>query len=177
MNLLPIRQRKRIKLEILYQNIIFSGLILILLILVLILFLGAFLVFLNFKYQDIEKKIVIEQSWVIQTETIKGMERKIRELNTDLLDLKNMQGKTSNIYQVLDSISQNLVKSVEIHTIEIDGELSKVTIAGYSSTRENLSAIKQILETSSEYKNINFPLSNLATPKDINFQFDFIYDY
>lgn len=177
MNLLPNRQRKKIKLEILYQNIIFSGLILILLILVLVLFLGAFLVFLNFKYQDIEKKIVIEQSRVIQTETIKGMERKIRELNTDLLDLKNMQGKTSSIYQILDNISQNLLKNVEIYTIEIDGEINKVTIAGYSSTRDSLLAIKQALESSPEYKNINFPLSNLAIPKDINFQFDFIYDY
>lgn len=173
MNLLPTKQRKKIGLKIIYQNIIFSGLILILLILILIVFLGGFLIFLNFKYHSIEKKITIEQSRVIQTETIKGMERKVKELNKELVELKETQAKRSNLYQVLENVSQKLLLEVEVYSLEIDREAEKVTITGHSSTREKLLAIKETLETSPEYKNIDFPLSNLTNPKDIDFRFSF----
>lgn len=177
MNLLPIKQRKRARLAILYQNIISSGLILILLILVLIILLGGFLIFLNLKYQAIEKKIIIEQSRVIQTETVRGMERKVKELNKELVELKEIQNKQSNLYQILDNISQKLLLGVVVHSLEIDKKTGKVTVTGYSAFRENLLAIKQALETSSEYKNIDFPISNLTNPKDIDFWFSFTYGY
>ena len=173
MNLLPIEQRKRVRLAICYQDIISSGLILIFLILILILFLGGLLIFLNFEYRTIEEKITIEQSRVVQTETVKGMERKVRDLNRELAQLKQIQNKQSNLYQVLDSLSQNLFRGVEIYSLEIDKNTGKVVVSGYSSTRDNLLTIKQILETSPEYKDINFPLSNLTDPKDIKFYFSF----
>lgn len=173
MNLLPTRQKKRVKLLILFQNTIFSGLVLILLILILIFVLGGALIFLNFKFSYIEKKIVDEQLRVIRTETVKGMERKVRELNKELIGLKEIQNKQSNLYQALDKISQDLFKEVEINSLEIDRELNKITITGHSDTREKLLAIKQTLENSSNYKNIDFPLANLTEPEDIDFQFSF----
>lgn len=175
MNLLPIKQKKRIKLKIVFQNVIFSGLVLILLSLILILVLGGFLIFLNFKYQNIEKKITIEQSRVIKTETVKSMERKVREINKELIELKEIQTSQSNLYQALDNISQKLFLDVEIHSLEIDRESGKITIIGYSAFRENLLTIKRILETNPEYKDIDFPLSNLTDPEDIDFRFSFIY--
>lgn len=175
MNLLPTRQRKRVRLLICYQNIVYSGLILILLILFLIFFLGGFLIFLNLKYQNIEKKIMVEQLRVIETRTIKGMERKVSELNEELNKLKQIQSKKTNIYQVLDEISRNLLIGVEVFTLEINRESNKIFISGHSATRDNLLAIKRILESSPDYKNIDFPLSNLTESKDIDFQFSFIY--
>lgn len=177
MNLLPIRQRKKVKLEFIYQNIIFSGLILVLLILILTVFLGGFLIFLNFKYHSIEKKIIIEQSRIIQSETIKGMERKVKEINKELTELEQIQIKQSNLYQVLENITQDLLLEVEVQSLEIDRETGKITVAGYSAFRENLLAIKETLESSPQYKNIDFPLSNLTNPKDIDFRFSFIYEY
>ena len=175
MNLLPIKQKKRIRLLICYQNIISSGLFLILLSLVLTLFLGGFLVFLNFKYQDIEKKIIIEQSRIMQTGAVRGMEKKVKEINKELEELKEIQNKEVNVYLILDNISRNLLKEVEVYNMEIDRETGKVIVSGYSSDRDKLLAIKEILETSSEYKNIDFPLSNLTEPKDIDFWFSFVY--
>jgi hypothetical protein len=173
MNLLPTEQRKRVRLLICYQNIIFSGLVLVLLVLVLILFLGAGLIFLNLEYQIIEDKIAIEQSRVIQTETVKGMERKVKELNKELAELRQTQDKQSNLYQILDNISQKLLQGVEIYNLEINRESSRVMVSGFSPTRDKLLRIKQILETTSEYENIDFPLSNLTDPKDIKFYFSF----
>jgi len=158
-----------------YQNIVFSGLILILLSLVLILLLGGLLIFLNFRFQAIEKEIITEQSRVIQTETIRSMERKIKELNKELKEVREAQIKESNIYSVLDDISQNVLFGVEVYSLRIDRGTKRVNVSGYSSTRENLLIIKEILETSDNYRNINFPLANLTNPRDIDFSFSFEY--
>lgn len=175
MNLLPTQQKRRVRLEIFYQNIIFSGLILILFILILILILGGSLIFLNFKYHTIEENIAAEQSRIIQNETVKGMERKVGDLNKELRDLKEIQRKTSNLYGFLDSISQDLFSEVTIYTIEIDGKLNKITISGHADTRQELLVIKEKLNNSSQYQNVNFPISNLTEPSDIDFTFNFIY--
>ena len=158
-----------------YQNIVFSGLILILLSLVLILLLGGLLIFLNFRFQAIEKEIITEQSRVIQTETIRSMERKIKELNKELKEVREAQIKESNIYSVLDDISQNVLFGVEVYSLRIDRGTKRVNVSGYSSTRENLLIIKEILETLDNYRNINFPLANLTNPRDIDFSFSFEY--
>ena len=175
MNLLPLGQKKRIGLQMLYKNIVSSGFILILLILILILFLGGFLVFLNFKYCIIEQKITFEQSRIIQTETVKGMERRVKELNKDLVKIKDTFNKSSNLYQILDTISRDLLIEVRVDSIEIDGNSNKIIVSGYSPTRDKLLAIKNKLETSPKYKDIDFPISNLANPKDIDFYFNFVY--
>lgn len=177
MNLLPISQKKKVKLGITYQNIIFSGLILVLLILILIVFLGGFLIFLNFKYHSIEKRITVEQSRIIQTETVKGMERKIKELNKEIDKLEEFQTSQSNLYQILEKITRNLFLEVKVYSLEMDRGIGRVAVTGYSASRENLLVIKEILETSPDYKNIDFPLSNLTNPRDIDFNFSFEYEY
>lgn len=174
-NLIPPEQKERLRLRIYYQNIISSGLILLLLILILIIFLAGFLTFLHFRYWSIENKIIIEQSKVIQTETIKGMERKVKDLNKEISELKDIQNKKSNFYSILNDISQNLLVGVKIYSLEIDRTSKLVTVIGFSPTRDNLLSIKKTLETSPNYKNIDFPLSNLANPTNINFRFSFNY--
>lgn len=174
MNLLPIEQIRRIRLLISYQSIIFSGFILILLILFLILFLGGFLIFLNSKYQAVEKEIIIEQSRVIQTETVRGIERKVNELNNQLSELRRAQVRQSNFYQILENIYQKILIGIQVQSLDIDKN-NRITVTGYAANRETLLNIKEILENSSEYKDIDFPLSNLVSPKDINFRFSFTY--
>jgi len=174
-NLLPKRQRKRIKLLTSYQNIVFSGLILIILIIFLIIFLGGSLIFLNFKYQEIQKKISLEQSRIIYAETVEGMERKVKEINKELIDLRRVQNERSNLYQIIENISDDLLSDVKVYNLDVNSETKKITISGYSASRENLLSIKNTLETLSKYQDIDFPLSNLVNSKDINFRFSFTY--
>lgn len=174
MNLLPRKQKKRLKLEMIYRNIVYSGLILILLVLVLIFFSGAFLFFLNFKYHNIEKNIMEKQSRVIESETVRGMERKVKELNKELENLKEIKAKQSNLYVILDNINNDILKDVELYTLEIDKDLKKVTITGFASDRNILVNIKEILEQ--KYKNIDFPISNFTKAQNIDFTFSFIYE-
>ena len=176
LNLLPIEQKKRLRLYFFQNNILFSGLFLVLLVLILILFLGGILMFLHFKYLSIGKEIMVEQSKIIQIETIKGIEKKIKELNLQLADLDKIQKNQSNFYEILSSVVADTLSGVRVSAIEIEGATKKITITGYSPTRENLLLIKKTLENSSKYKNIDFPISNLTNPKDINFRFGFTYE-
>ncbi|OGZ33094.1 MAG: hypothetical protein A2V69_02785 [Candidatus Portnoybacteria bacterium RBG_13_40_8] len=176
-NLIPPQQKERIKLKIYYQNIISSGFILFLLILLLIIFLAGILIFLHFRYLFIEDKISVEQSKIIQTESYKGMEKKITNLNKELSEVKEIQDKRSDTYQILNDISQNLLIGVRIYNLRIDKSSNRVTVIGFAPLRENLLNIKSILEANPKYNKgeIDFPLSNLANSSNINFRFSFTY--
>lgn len=175
-NLIPPEQKERLKWKNYYQNIISSGFILFLLILIFIISLAGILLFIHFKYLSIENKITIEQSRIIQTESYKDLEKKIINLNKNLADFRKTQNQKSNIYSLLDNISSNLLVGVTVYSLEVNRASKLITITGFSSTREILLAIKNNLETDSNYKDVDFPLSNLANPRNINFRFSFTYE-
>jgi uncharacterized membrane protein len=176
LNLLPIEEKKKIKLEFLQCNIIFFGSFLVLLILILVLILSGSLIFLNFKLRSIGQETMLEQSKIVQTETVKSIEKKVKELNLQLTDLDKIIKNQSNFYNILLDIVPELLSKVDVYTIDIEKETKIIAITGYSATRENLQLIKKTLESSTRYKNIDFPISNLTNPKDINFRFSFIYE-
>lgn len=176
MNLLPPEQKKRIKLLILYQNIISSGLLLFLMFLLLTIFLGGTLTFLNSQYLAFEKDINDQQSRIIQTETLKTIQNRINELNEGLLAIRKIQDNKSDLYNVLDSINEEIFQGVKIYSLQIENDSKLITVSGYASSRENLVAIRKILNNNPHYKEVEFPLSNLANPTNINFRFSFIYN-
>ncbi|MFH1129386.1 MAG: hypothetical protein V1686_01465 [Patescibacteria group bacterium] len=176
LNLLPPEQKKRLKLHFIEYNVIFLSFFIVFLLLIVVLFLGGFLMFSNIKSGLINQEIVFEQSRIIQTNTIKGIEKKVKELNSELLDLEKISKNQSDFYQILSSIIPELLFKVNIYNLEISAETRRITIIGFASAREDLLEIKQKLESSSRYREIDFPISNLTNPKNIDFRFSFIYE-
>ena len=177
-NLLPIEQKKKLKLQFVYCSVIGSGLFLLLLVLIAIIVLALFLAFLDLRLYLIGKQIIDEQNRINQIETIKGVDKKIKSLNEEIVNLSKIQREQSAYYQVLLDVSQNLLTDVRTESISIEQESERITISGYSPTREALLAIKNKLESSPQkYKDVDFPLSNLTNPKNINFRFSFIYEF
>lgn len=174
-NLLPPQQIKRIKTMAFYQNIISSGLILFLMFLFSVVALALFLTVLNFQYYIFEKSANEAQTKVVQTESIKTIQKRVKELNDDLSAIKKIQDTKSDIYGILNNINEELFKEVKIYSLEIDNNLKSVNVTGFSASRESLVKIRDFLENGSRYKNVDFPLSNLANPRNINFRFSFIY--
>jgi hypothetical protein len=174
-NLLPPQQIKRVKMMIAYQNVISSGLIVFLMFLLVIIIMASFLIFLNFKYSLFERNINEEEAKIVQTESIKTMQKGIKEINDDLSEIKKIQDAKSDLYGILDRINEELFRGVEIYALEIDNKSKTINVTGHSSYRENLVEIRDILKDDSRYKNVDFPLSNLANPRDINFRFSFTY--
>ena len=160
---------------ILYQNIVSSGLLLFLMFLLLTVFLAGSLTFLNFRYLAFEKNINDQQSRVIQTETIKTMQSRIDDLNGSLSALKKIQDGKSNLYEVLDKVNAELFKEVKIYSLQIDRNSKLITVSGFSPLRENLVKIRETIDNNPNYKEVEFPLANLANPININFRFSFTY--
>ena len=158
-----------------YQNIISSGLILFLMFLFSVVALALFLTVLNFQYYVFEKSANEAQTKVVQTESIKTIQKRVKELNDDLSAIKKIQDTKSDIYGILNNINEELFKEVKIYSLEIDNNLKSVNVTGFSASRESLVKIRDLLESGSRYKNVDFPLSNLANPRNINFRFSFIY--
>ena len=161
---------------LLYQNVISSGLLLFLMFLVLTLFLAGALIFLNLQYLAFEKSINDEQSVIIQSESIKTIQNRIKELNDDLLAIKKIEDSKSDLYGVLDKINEELLTNVKIYNLDINGESKLVTVSGFAVLRADLVAIREKINSSSDYKEVEFPLSNLANPANINFRFSFSYN-
>ena len=160
---------------IVYQNAISSGLILFLMFLLLIVFLASFLTLLNFKYFVFEKNINEEQTKIVQTESIKTMQKRVKELNEDLSKIKKIQDSKSDLYSILDKANEELFDGVKIYSLEIDGKSKTISVTGNSPFRENLVIIRDIIKNNPHYQEVDFPLSNLANPRNINFRFSFIY--
>lgn len=158
-----------------YQNAISSGLILFLMFLLVIVAMASFLTFLNFNYSLFEKNINEEEAKVVQTESIKTMQKRTREVNEDLSKIKKIQDAKSDLYGILDRVNEEFFEEVEVYALEIDNKSKIISVTGHSSFRESLVKIRDILKDDSHYKNVDFPLSNLANPRDINFKFSFIY--
>jgi len=176
-NLLPPKQIEKIRLTILYQNVLSSLLIVFLMILFLTIILALVLIFLNLNYLNIEKKINAQQIQTIETESINSMQTKVKDLNDNLLKIKTIQDKRSHLYDVLDKVNEELFKSVKVYTLDISREkdVNLISVTGNAPLRENLVAIRNILNTDPHYKEVDFPLANLANPKNINFRFSFTY--
>ncbi|MBD3282028.1 MAG: hypothetical protein GF387_00215 [Candidatus Portnoybacteria bacterium] len=177
MNLIPLKQKKRIRLLMLYQNVVSSGLLFVFLILFLVIILGGFLIFLNFKYQEIERNIVLEQSQVIKDETVKGIERKIEGLNNNLRKIAEIQEEQSHVYEMLDNLSRNLFIDIRVDSLQVDSSSGKISVSGFAEERDSLLRIKETLENDKEYSDIDFPISNITNPRNIDFHFSFTYDY
>lgn len=157
------------------QDVISSTLLLFLMALSLVVIMGLFLTLLNLKYLAFERDINNEQAKVIQTESIKTIQKRIKELNEDLSAIKKIQDTKSDLYGVLDKINEELFKEIKIYNLEINNETKAISVAGLSLFRENLVKIRNTIEKSPHYQEIDFPLSNLANPRDINFRFSFKY--
>ncbi len=174
-SLLPPQQIQKIKSLIIYQYAFFSVLIIFLMLLVVLIVLASFLLFLNLKYASLEKNIDLEQVKVVQTESIKTLQIKVKDLNESMAKIKKIQDKRTNLYGVLETITGELLSNVKIYTLEIN-EKGLISVTGNASFREDLVAIRKILNTNPRYKEVDFPLSNLANPQNINFRFSFLYN-
>lgn len=83
------------------------------------------------------------------------------------LDKELRQERSFSDY--LNKINNSLEGGIFLTELAIDEE--KIQIKGFSETRENLIKFKEKLEKVEEFKDIEFPISNFVSSRDINFDF------
>ncbi len=76
----------------------------------------------------------------------------------------------SEVVELFDSLESNGIESSEINITKLPaGGIAPVTLSGYARDRQALSDFRDRLLAQEEIEVVDFPISNLAKNKDINF--------
>jgi len=109
-----------------------------------------------------------------QLESSKELEKydeEFKEANSEITALEEVQRE--NIYWSDLFLELNKIVPEGIALQSVSTKKMQIFISGTAGTRDDLVALKEKLENSSCFENINFPLSNFAAKENIEFQSDF----
>ncbi len=96
---------------------------------------------------------------------------KVGSLNKDIRDLNTVQGDYVIWSRVIAEFAKLVPKGSRIDELIIDTNGSTFLLRGFSTTRSELLEFEKNLEKSDLVEELNAPLSNLLSPRDIEFNF------
>ena len=170
-NLLPLQEkkemmaRKKLRLALIFE----IGLLLFLI--------SCSLAFFSVKAYlggeiDSEKINLSQRQKEVDQETVSGFEKDIEELNQKLKRVWSFYENQISLAKVLEQIYENLPSGAYL-TSFTSSYGSKINVAGFMPTQEELLVFKKNLEKIKEFKEIDFPLVNWVSAKDVDFYFTF----
>lgn len=174
LNLLPSKQKKELRLDLLSQIIISVAVAVIFIILVLAPLLLIAQGFLNMSLEELERELSLWQSKA-EIKELKDLEKKVRGLNKNLVFLDKAYKNQIKFSSILENLVQDAPLEVRFDSISIQEK--KVSVRGYALTRDILLSFKGVLENASYVSDFDFPLSNLTKAADIDFSLSFTYEY
>lgn len=171
LNLLPPKQKRELRLDLLNQLITAFGIAVILVILILALVLVIALFYLNINLTQLEKELI---SWQAKTEIeeLKNLEEKVKEVNRDMVFWEEYQEERVEFSLILENLAKQVPSGIRFNNMSLE-KSGKVTIRGHASTRDILLTFKNNLERTPYVSDFNFPLSNLTKSEDIDFYLSF----
>ncbi len=182
-NLLPPKEKKELFLKKVNRVVIIWGTVILASLLCLILALFSIKIYISGKVES--QKIILEQSKKeYDISDIKNLQGVIKEHNEKILNLKNFYRKSIYLTEILEKISKIPFPGIYLTSLslnkpseslkdsdnkEIQDNRIKVTISGFSNTRENLSLFKKNLEEEKSFKDVYFYPSSWIKPINIDF--------
>ena len=172
-NLLPQHKQSELYYEDLYRSVttwvILCSAILVIGILAQI----AVWVYLEHKQQSIIEEVGQLQQQIDKSENAE-VKQEIREINTLMTDFENLYSAAPQWSKVLKAFVRLVPAGVEISSFTADHKTGSIEISGYSPTREQVIELYNNINADKDhFKNINYPLENVAKPTDIQFNFEF----
>ena len=110
------------------------------------------------------------------TSEAQNTEEEISKINEKLAALSTFYQGQPGITELFQKISEIIPEAVYLNSLSLDpikGDGFRVSLTGYSGTREVLLSFKKSLESDPIFKGIYFPPSNWVKPIDINFSTSF----
>lgn len=173
LNLLPLKQKKELRLDLLNQVITIFGIAVISAILIWALLLLVAQEFLNISLEKMDSDLLSQQAKK-ETKEIDDLEGKIKNLNKDLLFLDKIQKEQNRFSLFLENLAKDVPLDIQIKNLSID-KSKQVNLRGFALTREALLTFESTLENVSYVSNLDIPLSNFTKAADIDFNLSFTY--
>lgn len=102
------------------------------------------------------------------------VKKEIREINTQMSDFENLANTSPEWSKVLKAFARLVPNGVLISSFVADSKTGEIEISGYSPTRELVIELyNNINADKTNFKDINYPLENVARPTAVQFNYTF----
>ena len=163
LNLVSQKLKEEIKLRHIYKLLLRINFILVIAtILVAIVILVAKIIL-----QNNFNKVVAETTLI--TKNSQGRNFKIREINNHLNQVASIQSDFVPWSFVLENISRYTNDNIIFYFLKLNKEEELLELRGNSKTRESLLSLKEGIQNSEIFSDIDFPLKNILEKNDIDF--------
>ena len=170
-NLLPLRQKQRYKMELNRRLVVFYSIGILLILAVFIALLLSINLFISIQNDSLEQQIaVLENS---------PRNREIKNLELTMRDFLTLSRKTNAVKNTLvafnsffPDLERVMPEGVNLNSFSLNRQSSQASLSGFALTRTEVINFKENLESLSWIKEVDSPLSNLIKEKDINFNFN-----
>ena len=163
LNLASNKLKQEIKLRHVYRFLITANCVLIL----LIIFLAIVILTAKIIMQNNFNKVIEETTLISRTGEVKNV--RIKEINSQIGHVESIQSGFHPWSFVLEEIARFANNEIVFSSIKINAETMQLDLSGHSLTRQSLLDLKDGLEESEYFTNLEFPLKNILEKGDINF--------
>ena len=117
-----------------------------------------------------ERLVQVEQQDEVQE--VQKLESQIAVLNVQLDTIGAIQRqKKHDAVELLERIAPLVPAGSNLEQLTIATETSTVTLRGHAGLRSQVVTLQTRLEENTLFEDVDFPLSNITKPEDINFTF------
>ncbi len=172
-NLLPKSKQKELQYENLFHSVFTAAIIgaaSLLLVVLLEVGLGVYL----------QRQHTVITQQIEQTKKLSNKEENaqlkivVDGINAQLKDYQELSAASPLWSKALRSFTENVPEEVIITTFNADSSKKQVDISGYAPTREQvISLYNRINSDKKHFRDIDYPLENVARATDVDFHFTF----
>jgi Tfp pilus assembly protein PilN len=172
-NLLPALRQKDLRFQRWFAAL--RRLLIIVAVSILIVVAGQMSAFLYLRYEKgiLDDRIEQLQSVSKQKENAE-VKQEIQSINDTISDFKLLAGQTPHWSKVIIAFANLVPPGVKINSLVTDLATKKITIQGYSTTREQVILLYTNIKTAEkDFFDIDYPLENVSKAVDVPFHFTF----
>ena len=172
-NLLPKPKQKELMYERLFHNILVAVVLAS-----CILLSGVVVQLITWAYLERSQvSLIADIEWLKKstdkTESAQ-VKQDIRLVNSQMKDFDQLAKAQPRWSVVLDAFAVQIPNGVQISEFTADSAKMRIDISGYSPTREQVIELYNNINADKDhFKDIDYPLENVAKPVDVKFHFSF----
>lgn len=171
-NLLPPEEQRQIQLERANHQIIKFGIWLLASLLAMMAILLTDQLLLSQTLRTSTDQVAVQRQ---ELQRIQGtsIQKEAETLNASLKNFQSLAKQDLKFSPYLIEFAKLLPHDVTIDTFAINRSTRKVEVTGRAGTRDSILELRQNILASEFFENINFPLDNLESARDVSWKYKF----
>lgn len=129
--------------------------------------------YVDFTRRSLEKEAT-ELKVVANSKENADIKQQVKQINSRIADYNTLASGLPKWSKFLQAFAGVVPEGVQIQSLSVDLTSKKVQIQGFASTRELVIALHDLIAADAQnFQNIDYPLENVARPKDVSFHYTF----